>query len=203
MWRSPRAAFRMFARDQSAVASIEFAFVIYPFLGVILAIAQSFISQYYISSIDRATQKFAAELRSGVDVIKGQTAQSIIANKFCPNLPAGLDCNSVIIQLIDNSNCTAAADCWQSQYSNYAQAIRLAPVFPSSPVFQVGAAGDSQYLMVFYPLPAMAPIWDKQSVTQTYPCSDDGGYRTICVTPPIHGLLSTAMWINDPSVGVY
>ena len=192
--------------------SIEFAFVIYPFLGICIAILQVSLAQYYVSALDRATQSFAAQLRSGAVVLRDQSAANIIDNNLCPLLPLGLQCASLQVQLINNSTCQTTAGCWRTAYTglggNFPKAIRNAPAFASPSVFTIGVAGDSQYLMVFYPQPAMSPIWDKAYTTQiiSAPCTNAALISGTCsgaVSAPIHGLLSTAMWINDPSVGVF
>ena len=190
----------MFANDQG-VASVEYAFVVMPFIGLVVAIFQAYMAQTYIAYLDRAVQKFAGELRSGSLILKDVNSRAAIENllstRLCPQIPVllGMDCSKLQVQLFIGANCATAGttSCWQNQYADFTHAIRKPPMFmasPLTPVFNVGGAGDSQYLTVFYPLPMMSPLWDNTSTA-------------IFNNQPVHGLLSTAAWINDPSVGVF
>jgi hypothetical protein len=190
----------MFSSDQG-VASVEYAFVVMPFIGLVVAIFQAYMAQTYITYLDRAVQKFAAELRSGSVILKDvntrASVESLLSTRLCPQIPVllGIDCSKLQVQLFIGANCATAGttSCWQTQYADFTRAIRKPPVYletPLTPVFNVGVAGDSQYLTVFYPLAMMSPLWDKTS-------------SAIFRTERVHGLLSTAVWINDPSVGVF
>jgi hypothetical protein len=115
-----------------------------------------------------------------------------IRDRIGPLLVGGMDASKLQVKLRNNTGCGAAPRCWQSEYSNYANGVRRTPAFYSSanPEFNMGVAGDSQYLTVYYPLPAFSSIWSSA------PTATVNGER-------VFGILSTAMWINDPSVSVF
>jgi Flp pilus assembly protein TadG len=195
MVRSDQSALRKFPSDQGGSPAVEFAIVAPFFIGIIVAIFESLLAQYHISSLDWAVQKFAADMRSGA-VMASDGATNITAaqirDRIGPLLPGGMDASKLQIKLVNNTRCGAAIKCWQSQYSNYGNGVRQAPAFDSSSSleFNLGIAGDSQYLTVYYPLPAMSSLW--------------AGAPTATVNgEKVFGILSTAMWINDPSVNIF
>ena len=191
MLHAALARLRAFKCEQG-LATLEFALVAPPFMALVVAIIQSIASQMYVASFDGSVQKFAEELRSGSSLLKDFSSESLIKAKLCPQLPPGFVCANVQVQLFVRTDCRTTS-CWQNKYSDYAHGVRMPPTYvssPATPTFTLGAAGDSQYLTVFYPLPMMSPIWDNASTV-------------IFNGQPMHGLLSTAMWINDPSVGVF
>ena len=188
-----------FVRDERGVASIEFAYVAGPYFALVAAIFQAFLEQMYVSYLDRAVQQLAAELRTGTTILASvntqATLQAALSSKLCPTpkVFAGFDCTRIQAQLFSTTKCSAnntSTSCWSSQYSNFTRAVRVTPAFASSPSYSVGVAGDSQYLTVYYPYPRMSAIWDNA------PTAVVNGQN-------VHGLLSTAMWTNDPSVGVF
>lgn len=195
MWAKSRAAIRDFASKEAGVTAIEFAVLGPIFLGVVLAIFQGMLAQYWITSLDRAVQKFAEELRGGSDILIDNAASSVML-KLCPNLAAGMDCGSLQVTLEVQNSCATDGQCWNSKYSDFSKGVRNPPTFSRSgsfnivSTFNVGVNGESQYLAVFYPLPAMSTLWNRRPTVRV------NGV-------PAWGILSTAMWINDPSVGVF
>ena len=204
MWRSKsrsplrHKSIHELSRDHSGVATLEFALIAVPFLGLLVAIIESLVTQYHVTALDHAVQKYASELRSGAEIIGINSsltrAQQVydIQTKLAARLPSSFDPNKLQIRLVSYSTCSAAVGCWASEYSNYPAAVRHPPMFITSDTipFNVGNAGDSAYLTVYYPLPAMSAIWSSAPTVMV------NGEKAF-------GILSTAMWINDPSVGVF
>ena len=201
MLRRLIARLRGFSNDDG-VAAVEFSLIALPFVALVAAIFQSFLAQVYISYLDRAVQRFAAELRSGISITKDVNTRDLmqvaIKDRLCPQIPPlmGLDCTKMQVHLFKGANCSqvSVASCWADMYSDPDRAVRKPVTYVAQPLlttFEYGAAGDSQYLVVFYPLPMFSPIWD----TAPGMLLDDG--------TKVRGLLSTATWINDPSVGVF
>ena len=204
MFRSFRGK-KGFLKDERGVASLEFAYVAGPYFALVAAIFQTFLEQMYVSYLDRGVQQLAAELRTGKTTLASinlqAKLQAAVSGKLCPtpSVFAGFDCTKLQVQLYSTSNCSTnntSTSCWSSRYSDFNKAVRLTPSYaPASSTstvtqgtFIVGSAGSSQYLTVYYPFPQMSAIWD------TAPTAVVNGQN-------VHGLMSTAMWINDPSVG--
>ena len=176
---------------------MEFAFIATPFIAMIVAIIESVMTQYYSSALDHAVQKLASDLRSGAAMLgvdssttTAMTAQGV-KDKLAPFLPTNFDPNKLQVKLVSR-NCNTTTQCWRSEYSVYAPAVRQPPAFDPNPSlpFSIGAAGDSQYLTVYYPAPSLSAIWSTAATARV------NGEN-------VFGILSTAMWTNDPSVGVF
>ncbi len=188
-----------FFQDERGFLSAELAVVVLPFLALVVAIVETHLEQIYVSHLDRAVRSFAEDLRSGVvllrDLNSKQLVEQALSAKLCPRITVlpGFDCQKLQAQLFRSSTCSSgpAASCWQSQYADFNHAVRNPPTFvSSSPTFIVGGAGDSQYLTVYYPFRQMSSLWN------TRPTATVNGAQ-------VYGLLSTAMWVNDPTIGVF
>ena len=189
MWRFAR-MFRRFSNEQTGVIAVEFAMIAVPFIGMIVIILESFLLYHQANRLDRATQSLASDLRSGKKILKDLTAESA-RSALCPMVTPMVSCSSIQVRLYDSPTCKTDGTCWRSYYADFAQATRRKEL-PSGDSFTIGAAGSSQYLVVYYPSPIMSKLWDTRSVDGV-----DGAGK------PMHGIYSTAMWINDPSVGVF
>jgi len=184
--------------DERGIITVEYSLVIVPFLGLITAIIQIFLEQLFVSHLDRGVQRFAAGLRSGSIMLRSVNTnvklRTELSSYLCPSPPAliGFDCTKLQVQLFENANCSygATVSCWDDKFADFAKAVRKPPSFKAVPYYVVGLAGYSQYLTVYYPFPKMSSLWS------TVPTAIVNGKE-------VHGLLSTAMWINDPSVGVF
>ena len=217
-----------FARDRTGVVAIEFAMLSWLFFGIVLMIFNTLIVSYFRSSLDGAVQNLASDLRSGAfnladakqtAVLGGVTVSTvdvaILRRRLQTYFPTGMDANKVMIEVFTRSNCTTNGNCWDDAYSNPVKAFRRTPNFnenptlsflgatgssSGSPAVQFGAAGDSQYLVVYYPMPALSMMFAKKDEVIEPPTVLAGPSD-----PPkrVFGLVSTAMWINDPSVGVF
>lgn len=193
---------RSFADDRGAV-SVEFSFVVLPFIGTLLAIVESQLENVYQTHLDHAVQRFANDLRSGnaqlTDYASATAVQTLLSTSLCPavTIIPGFDCSKVQVQLYVNKDCrgnTSATSCWNSSYDNFSNAVRTKPSFAAtilgSSTFTIGSGGDSQYLVVYYPFPQINQLFTNSAAATV------NGVR-------VYGLFSTAMWINDASVGVY
>ena len=204
MWR-PRSrfhfrdkGFRELSGDRSGAVTLEFALIATPVIGLVVGILESLITQYHVSALDHAVQKYASELRSGAEMIginsSLSTAEQVdgVRRKIGARLPASFDPNKLQIKVVSKSNCSATVRCWAGEYSSIANGVRKPPAFDSraSLPFDIGDAGHSAYMTVYYPLPAMSSLWNSA------PTAFVNGEK-------VYGIMSTAMWINDPSVGVF
>ena len=198
MLRSLAKKFRFFSDDRGVVA-VEFTFVILPFVALSVAIIEIFIEQAFVTYLDNAVQKFAADLRSGVVILRNVNSKTavekLLSDRLCPQLTVlpGFSCKKLQVQLFKQANCANAGtvSCWDSQYTNFTNAVRKPAAFLTSGLtFQVGSSGDSQYLTVYYPFPKMSAIWNNAPTTTV------NGEQ-------VYGLLSTAMWVNDPSIAIF
>ncbi len=193
MWRSGYQASREFSRDQSGTSTVEFALVATPFIAMIVAVVESLMTQYYASSLDHAVQRFASDIRSGAVILgiapSAMTAQGV-KDKLAPFLPSSFNPTKLQVKLVSR-NCSGSG-CWRPDYSNFLFGIRPPPAFDASaaPAFNIGAAGARQYLTVYYPAPSLSSIWSR---APTAIVNGEG----------VFGILSTAIWTNDPSVGVF
>ncbi len=216
------ASVRAFASDQAGVAAIEFSFLAWPFFGVVLMILNSFVVQYFRNSLDGAVGNLASDIRSGSAFIlkdasvtsrTGAVTISVSAlrARLQNYLPVGMDANSVLIEAFSRTNCSTNGGCWDDAYSNLANGVRKSPTFnvdprlsnlqivgssSGSPAIQFGGAGASQYLVVYYPMSPFSTIFTANGMIVQPPTAVIGGNK-------VYGLVSTAMWINDPSVGVF
>ena len=213
---------RAFFRDRSGVASIEFAIVAWPFFGVVLMIVNTFMVHYFRTSLDSAVQNLAADLRSGGSIILKDFAVTksgvvlisadAVKARLQANLPAGMDASKIVIEVFTRANCRTNGDCWIEAYADMAKGLRKIPTFDAnaarsnlgisgssagSQAVEFGKAGDSQYLVVYYPMPAFSMMFAKKDAVILPPTSVTGSSTTV------FGLVSTAMWINDPSVGIF
>ena len=215
---------RAFASDQTGVAAIEFSFLAWPFFGVVLMILNSFVFQYFRNSLDGAVSNLASDIRSGSFILKDVTVSasalrgggvsisvSALRARLQSYLPVGMDANYVLIESFARTNCSTNGGCWDDAYSNLTNGVRKSPTFnvnstlsnlqisgssSGAPALQFGAAGASQYLIVYYPMSPFSTIFTGSGMIVQPPTAVVGGKR-------VYGLVSAAMWINDPSVGVF
>jgi Flp pilus assembly pilin Flp len=215
---------RAFASDQAGVAAIEFSFLAWPFFGVVLMILNSFVVQYFRNSLDGAVSNLASDLRSGSFILKDATmvassvrgggvvvSVSALRARLQTYLPVGMDVNKVLIESFARTNCSTNGGCWDDAYSDLTHGVRKSPTFnvnstlsnlqisgssSGSPAVQFGVAGASQYLVVYYPMSPFSTIFTGNGMIVQPPTAVVGGKR-------VYGLVSAAMWINDPSVGVF
>ena len=215
---------RAFASDQTGVAAIEFSFLAWPFFGVVLMILNSFVFQYFRNSLDGAVSNLASDIRSGSFILKDVTVAasalrgggvsisvSALRTRLQSYLPVGMDANNVLIESFARTNCSTNGGCWDDAYSNLTNGVRKSPTFnvnstlsnlqisgssSGAPALQFGAAGASQYLVIYYPMSPFSTIFTGSGMIVQPPTAVVGGKR-------VYGLVSAAMWINDPSVGVF
>jgi Flp pilus assembly protein TadG len=212
---------RAFASDQTGVAAIEFSFLAWPFFGVVLMILNSFVFQYFRNSLDGAVSNLASDIRSGSFILKDASVTSpsggvtisvsALRARLQNYLPVGMDANDVLIETFARTNCSTNGGCWDDAYSNLTRGVRKSPTFnvnstlsnlqisgssSGAPALQFGAAGASQYLVVYFPMSPFSTIFTGSGMIVQPPTAVVGGKR-------VYGLVSAAMWINDPSVGVF
>jgi hypothetical protein len=200
MLRKVGVRIRAFASDSIGVAAIEFAVVGPVFITLVCLVLQTMVLHYYTNCLDGAVRNFVAEIRSGQFVLKSASGSSILASdirtKLAVYLPTGMSADKMELELFLAPDCTTNGACWDSQYANVNKAIRKIPSFSSAARgtamaggqrFDVAAAGQSQYLAVYYPIPSI------NSFVTGAPTAVSGGKN-------VFGIVTTAMWVVDPSV---
>ena len=200
MFRTVGVRIRAFAGDSTGVAAIEFAVLAIPFITVVCLVLQTLLLHYYTNCLDGAVRNFVSEVRSGQFVLKTSAGVDIlvvdIRTRLAANLPVGMSPSKMEIELFKASNCTTNGACWDSKYSDVNKAVRKVPAFSATvgatsiagaQLFQIASAGQSQYLAVYYPIPSIT-----QFLTNA-PTAVTGGKNA-------YGIVSTAMWVADPSV---
>ena len=189
---------RAFASDCTGVAAIEFAVVGPVFITLVCLVLQTMLLHYYTNCLDGAVRNLVAEIRSGQFVLKSSTGTSItvsdIRTKLAVYLPGGLSPSKMAIELFQATDCTTNGACWDSKYVDVNKAIRKVPIFniptpamEGTQKFNIAAAGQSQYLAVYYPIPSI------NSFVTGAPTAYVGGSKGF-------GIVTTAMWVVDPSV---
>jgi len=199
MLRKVGVRIRAFAADSAGVSAIEFAVLAPVFFTLVVLVLQTMLLHYYTNCLDGAVRNFVAEVRSGQFVLKSPNDTSIpvsdIRAKLALHLPAGLSADKMGVELFRATNCTTDGACWDSQYTNSNKAVRKIPTFniatPSigggARTFDIAAAGQSQYLAVYYPIPSIS------NYVKGAPTSYVDGSKGF-------GIVTTAMWVVDPSV---
>ena len=230
MLRMIGAKLRAFGSDRTGVAAIEFSVLAWPFFGVVFMIFNTMLVHYFRTSLDGAVQNLAMDLRSGGNFILRDARTSttdrtgttvyfvdvaILRQRLKDYFPAGMDANEVLIEVFTRKTCRTDFTCWDDAYVNLPKAQRRSPTFnvdqaksflsiagsaETKRAVQLGAAGDSQYLVVYYPLSPISTMFaggKNKDAAILPPTKLEGSERRV------FGLVSTAMWINDPSVGVF
>ena len=223
MLRKFGAMIQAFVRDSNGVAAIEFGFLAWPFFGVVLMIFNTMIVSYFRSSLDGAVQNLASDLRSGSDLVfrearidlrngVAKVDVAVLKNRLKSSFPAGMDANKVVIEIFTRTDCRTNIACWDDAYGDVAKALRKTPTFnvdstrsslgitgssSGRQAVEYGREGDSQYLVVYYPMPPFSMMFATKDAVILPPTDVVGSSQRV------FGLVSTAMWINDPSVSVF
>ena len=157
MLRGARKTLRRFRRDDKAATAVEFAIIIVPFLGVLLAIFESTYVLFNAEIVDSVAANVSRQLMTGQIQTNGQTCalqKQTFQNMICPlsgprptsALPSNFDCSKVIID-VRASDSVNNLDVSSSLYAN-----------PSQAQFSPAAQGKNNIIRVLYPLPAIMPI---------------------------------------------
>ena len=147
---------------------------------------------------------------------------AVLRNRLKDYFPAGMKTNEVLIEVFTRKTCKQDFKCWDDAYKplELEKAQRKSPTFnvdqtksylgiagstgptgssAAARAVQLGAAGDSQYLVVYYPMSPISTMFANSKDEAILPPTKLEGSDT----RRVFGLVSTAMWINDPSVGVF
>ena len=138
---------------------------------------------------------------------------AVLRQRLKDYFPAGMDANEVLIEVFTRKTCKTDFTCWDDAYVNLPKAQRKSPTFnvdrtksflnvtgsaETKRAVQLGAAGDSQYLVAYYPLSPISTMFANNKDAAILPPTELAGSER-----RVFGLVSTAMWVNDPSVGVF
>ena len=163
------------------------------------------------------------DARTTVTDADGKTAAvvdvAVLRNRLKDYFPAGMNADEVLIEVFTRKDCRENFKCWDDAYKplELEKAQRKSPTFnvdqtksylaiagstAESRAVQLGAAGDSQYLVVYYPMSPISTMFANRNSKDEVilPPTKLEGSTT---ERRVFGLVSTAMWINDPSVGVF
>ena len=177
--RSKLIAFRTASQG---TAAIEFGFVAFPFMILIMFIMFVSLILFYRTTLDYATQKAARALMVGTPQQAGQTATQFRTNTLCPYLTlVFFDCSKIIVNLV-----TVTETVEPTAYVNFVNADLSAILVPPPSINYCPGVGSSyEVLEVIYPLPIYL------SVFATSPSVYQGQFL----------LLSTATFRNEPFSG--
>jgi len=228
MLRMIGAKLRAFGSDRTGVAALEFSIIAWPFFGVVFMIFNTMLVHYFRTSLDGAVQNLAADLRSGGDFILRDARTTIVVggsnvdvvnpdvlrNRLKTYFPTGMNADEVLIEVFRRTTCRGNYNCWDDAYGDLPKALRKSPKFnvsssssylaamgssAGSRAVQLGLAGDSKYLVVYYPMSPISAMFARKDDVILAPTE----LQNSSPQRRVFGLVSTAMWINDPSVGVF
>lgn len=186
-----RAALR-FLGNRRGSTSIEFAFVLIPFLALFLGLMQVGIFYFASESLESAVEAAARSLYTGTAQTAGISSASAFRTTYmCPQtgptmLPAIIDCSKLIIDV--------------RSASSFSSANLSTDFYKSTPMFCPGAPGDIIIVRVIYPLPAIIPVLSgspgSPSVLRAGMVNDvpgNAGWKQL--------VLGTAVFQNEPYDG--
>ena len=181
---------RSFSCEKSGAVAIEFALVscLY-FIPLVAIIFQSIFAYHQANRLDRGVQIVASQIRNGT-LMLGDLTTTNIQNSLCIQVAPTLTCSELRPRLYNVTNCSTNSNCWSPFYADYTHGVRANETYNQRFTSAFGQPGDRQLLIVYYPMPMLSRLWDK---------------RTTEVVNGVtyHGIYSAAIWINDPSVGVF
>jgi Flp pilus assembly protein TadG len=89
---------RRFGRDTSGASALEFALVAVPFVTLLLGVMETSYDLYVQSALDTAVAEAARQVQVGSVIgTSGEDSATFAAAAVCPNLPAGLSCNNLVV----------------------------------------------------------------------------------------------------------
>lgn len=148
-----RVALRLFRAKDGATA-VEFAIVAPMLLLTIAFIMGVALILYVNQKLDYATSEAARQVMTGKAKISGMN-QSTFQNIVCSRLPAVMTCANVVVNLY----IVPATSGSSSGYYAFVKPDQSGLLVPSqssgASQYNLGNAGDYQYLQVLYPIPVV------------------------------------------------
>jgi hypothetical protein len=181
---------RSFSCEKSGAIALEFALVccLY-FIPLVAIIFQSIFAYHQANRLDRGVQILAAKIRNGTILLTDLT-ETYMRDSLCVQVTPVLTCSSLKPRLYVTPECQTETSCWTGFYTNFNKAVRKTETYVARLPTTYSGAQQRQVLIVYYPLPMLSKLWD----TRTTETVDGVKY---------HGIYSAAIWMNDPSVGVF
>lgn len=173
----PVPAWPRFARQCSGTAAVEFAFVVAPFVAIVVLVFQVALYHFGTQSLDYATRLAARRVMTGDLSAAAHELEGFKREILCPNLLGTLSCNDIIVNAYTLSPASDPdLDTGIYQFID-ARTKSLAAVNRGPASFCLGGPGDYVFLDVAYDMPALIGNLLKTS---------DG-------TPPIYLMRSTTL----------
>jgi Flp pilus assembly protein TadG len=146
-----------FWREKTGAAAVEFAAVSVVFVLTVLFIMTISVILYINQTLDYATGKVSRQIMLGSAQTSALTRAGFKAS-LCSYLPSALNCEDLIINLY-----IVPPGSSPSAYYNYVTSDRSGLMIPSlsgsAGQFNLGAAGQYQYLQVIYPIRFMPRVF--------------------------------------------
>ena len=143
-----RRVWRRLRLDRGGAATLEFAIVSVPFLGLILGTATIAYNFYLQDALDLALRAAARQVQLG-HVPQATSAGDFAAKLLCPALVAYAPCANLVVVL------QPVTDYLSANVVATPQAARLG----SAGAFCVGAPGQLMFARVVYLAPAISQFW--------------------------------------------
>ncbi len=193
------AARRSFAADTCGATAVEFALIMVPFLGLLMAIFQAGFTYFASENLQAATQSAARSLYVGTAQGNGvATASAFVSRYMCPSGGAGplasfIDCTKLIVDVRVSSAGTFIGLDTSADFYQPGSATKFCP----------GGPGDIVIVRVIYPFPIFLPVMGTTnghdvSVVRTGSVNDvpnASGWQQL--------LLGTAVFRNEPFASGY
>jgi Flp pilus assembly protein TadG len=182
---------RSFGSDRRGATAVEFALIMIPFMGLLLALFQAGIVFFTSEALEAAVEDAARNIYTGNAQTTGVSSASQFVSTFlCPTtggrkLPTYVDCSKLIVDVRTAASFSAgdtSADFWQAG---------------STQQFCPGGEGDIVIVRVIYPLPAILP-----ALTGTIKSFGTSHAGLVDTVPNNAGwkqlLIGTAVFQNEP-----
>ena len=134
--------------DRRAAATLEFAMVSVPFLGLVLGLATTAYNLYLQEALDLALQSAARQVQLGL-VPQTTTPGDFAAKQFCPAFGASAPCANVSVTLQPVTD----------YLSDTVVAMPQATALGNPGAFCVGSPGQLMFARVVYLAPTISQFW--------------------------------------------
>ncbi len=140
----------LYFRDSRGATAVEFAIVSLPFIITLLFVlsvgALIYVNQAVDYATARATRRIATGAAQGASLSKAD-----FRSDLCGNLPATIKCDDVIVNLYLVNKAVGPGGYYTFVKSD-TSGLLIPDLTPGSGQYNIGKAGDYQYLQVIYPI---------------------------------------------------